>query len=363
MGSKLKFAGVLAVVVVAALVLAAVRLGYLGRREVVIAFIDTGISLKTKPELASRTLPGWNFHDGNADTEDKGNHGTRVAALAAAVCAECKLLPVKVARFGGALRPDDLARAIRYAVEHHAQVINISLGVAAASQELRYAVAEAKQADVIIVAAAGVGVPNPFRPLRLETVYPQAYEDLIVVGSSERTDRPDDLQNFGDPLDLSVHQSRTGPNRSWSFGSSFAAGEISGYVARRLQAGGSLDLRSMRQLLRASTSAPPKPDFGRVGYGYFDASAFGQGRPEAVTHRIYRSPEGVSVDFNARDEIEAVGGAWACAGSPAQAPAPTENALRKGRARLLLPPPPAESCVLKVELKTAGKTLTLEISA
>jgi len=139
---------------------------------VVVAVVDTGVA--PAPDLAGRLLPGWNIVAGSAASADDNGHGTHVAGTIAesegnglaeaGVAPEASILPVKVLDAGGSGSDVDVAAGIVWAADHGAQVLNLSLGGPESSTVLADAVAYARHAGVLIVAAAGndggdVGVP------------------------------------------------------------------------------------------------------------------------------------------------------------------------------------------------------------
>jgi subtilisin family serine protease len=122
---------------------------------------------------------------------DSVGHGTFVASLAAGTISdpagmsgfggEARLMIVQANRGGTGFSDIDEANAIVYAVDHSANIINLSLGGAQTSQIERNAIDYATQHGVLIVAAAGNSAEqgNP-------TVYPAALlgRDGLVVGAS-----------------------------------------------------------------------------------------------------------------------------------------------------------------------------------
>jgi len=130
---------------------------------VVVAVIDTGVDA-SHPDLSGQVLAGTAMLGAtNPEGEtDPVGHGTLMAALIAGkggganhalgIAPQAKILPIAVPR----IAPGSLADPIRYAVDHGAKIINMSVGspTAAPSDEVA-AVNYARSKDVIIVAASG----------------------------------------------------------------------------------------------------------------------------------------------------------------------------------------------------------------
>ncbi|MGH3546270.1 MAG: type VII secretion-associated serine protease mycosin [Mycobacteriales bacterium] len=135
-----------------------------GRGEVV-AVIDSGVDA-THPDLRERVLPGHDFVDGSTDgRQDPVGHGTGVASLiageadsrgVAGIAPEAKILPIRVLdqrnEYDSAAQ---IASAVRWATDHGADVINLSLGSAQGAAVLNDALAYAAGHDVVVVACTG----------------------------------------------------------------------------------------------------------------------------------------------------------------------------------------------------------------
>jgi hypothetical protein len=156
-----------------------------GSPAVVIAIEDSGVD-PLHPDLAGAFTPGWNFVDENTDTKDTAGHGTAVAGIAAAranslgavgACWSCRIMPLRVLRPEGFALEATMARAVDYAVEHGAAVVNISLYGENRNGFLHDAIERARAAGVVVVAAAG----NEFTTV---PEYPAAYPDAISVGAT-----------------------------------------------------------------------------------------------------------------------------------------------------------------------------------
>ncbi|MEV4254025.1 S8 family serine peptidase [Spirillospora sp. NPDC049652] len=137
---------------------------------VTVAVIDSGVNAKL-PDLKEATVPGGDFSGGNSDgrtdVDSEEGHGTAMASLIASrgtssgfvgIAPEAKILPIVVRD----VNQYSEAKAIRFAVDHGAKVVNISQGEGnpqfkqdPCPQPLLDAVKYAAQKDVVLVAAAG----------------------------------------------------------------------------------------------------------------------------------------------------------------------------------------------------------------
>lgn len=157
---------------------------------VVVAVIDTGIA-KVEDLDAGRFVDAHNFVAGNDNAEDDHGHGTHVAGTiaqltnngvgTAGAAPNVKLMPLKVLNSSGYGTLSDVAAAIRYAADHGASVINMSLGGPFPSRILHKAVIYAHDKGVVVVCAAGNSGGKGIS-------YPANYEEAISV-SAVRYDR------------------------------------------------------------------------------------------------------------------------------------------------------------------------------
>lgn len=189
---------------------------------VTIAILDNGID-RDHPDLEGRIAKGITFRNcgdagcGNGDWETARTpeemsstlsapyHGTHVAGIAAAstnngigvvgVAPRAKLLAVKVlGDFTGMV--DDVVRGIYWAVDHKADVINMSLAVVGGQvfsltgdlQDLQDAVAYAHENGVVVVAGAG----NEYG---LTCDSPALEEGVICVTAAGDDELPADYAN------------------------------------------------------------------------------------------------------------------------------------------------------------------------
>ena len=161
-----------------------------GDRRIVIAVLDTGVA--PIPELRVALVPGWDFVEDDATPQDTFGHGTWVASAIAAqgdnglfgagYCWGCGLMPVRVSDGHVAADTGVIARAIRWAVDHGARIITISLTGQGDDPVERAAVDYATAHNVLVVASAGNTGDD-------ENVYPAAYPGVLSVTGTDPRDR------------------------------------------------------------------------------------------------------------------------------------------------------------------------------
>jgi serine protease len=160
--------------------------------EVIVAVIDTGIAYEKfgnrfrVEDLGDQFVMPFNFISGNEHANDDHGHGTHVAGTiaqltnngvgVAGVGQQIKLMPLKVLNSRGFGTYGGIAAAIRYAADHGASVINMSLGGPFPSFILHKAIKYAKSKGVVIVCAAG-------NSGRSGLSYPAAYSECISVSA------------------------------------------------------------------------------------------------------------------------------------------------------------------------------------
>jgi serine protease len=183
---------------------------------VIVAVIDTGVS-HVKDLNQTAFVPGWNFVNNSANTDDDHGHGTHVAGTiaqsthngigVAGIAFHAKIMPMKVLSAQGSGSVAGIADAIRWASDHGAKVINMSLGGPMASQVLGKAVKYAHDHGTTVVCAAG-------NDGRGRVSYPAAYAGAIAVAATGKDERTTFYSNWGKEIDVAAPGGNTRGNPS-----------------------------------------------------------------------------------------------------------------------------------------------------
>jgi serine protease len=177
--------------------------GAAGGQGARVAVLDTGVAYMSKkpqfrrsPDFSrSQFLPGYDFVDNDREPLDEDGHGTHVAGTIGertgnhvgltGLASKAKIMPVRVLDSQGFGTARDIAKGIRYAASHKAQVINMSfefsLGVntCAKIKGICSAIKYAFKKGALVVAAAGNENGEP-------VAYPAGAPHVIGVGRTTK---------------------------------------------------------------------------------------------------------------------------------------------------------------------------------
>lgn len=254
-----------------------------GSADVIVAVIDTGVDY-THPDLVSQmwTNPGevanngidddnngyiddiygFNFAQNTNNPFDENGHGTHCAGIIAAkgnnavgtagISWGAKIMACRFLGATGSGTVADAVEAINYAVANGARILNNSWGGTGYSAALEAAIQNAKNHEVLFVAAAGNSAKNN----DVTPHYPSSYpiSNIIAVAATSHTDT---LASFSCYGKQSVHIGAPGvsilstvPNGYASYsGTSMAAPQVSGAAALLISMNPSMSLLELKDRL------------------------------------------------------------------------------------------------------------------
>ncbi len=311
---------------------------------VTLAVIDGGVSA-SGADLACHTFRyPYNAATGAPSAEPEsnhanGSHGTHVAGVAlqcsdngirtAGTAPATDLLPIRVSDKWGRITSGFLADGILWAVDHGANVINMSLGMmctadwpacGAEDQALNDAIDYAHSKDIVIVGASGNFAQQ-------YVSYPANHPAVIAIGATTITRSVAEYSNGGLALDLVapggntaavdgiLQESFDDSTGAWGVyaktGTSFASPLVAGTAALMLDANPYLSATEVRSILRSTTL-----DLGTQGWdpvfgsGLLQAHAAVTAAAGALPTEIPATIAGgpVAVDTTVADEIAAITG-------------------------------------------------------
>lgn len=183
-------------------------------KGVVVAVLDTGIAyedhddFRQVPDLKGvKFTEGYDFVNNDRHANDDHGHGTHVAGTiaqatdngegVAGVAFDATLMPVKVLDHFGGGTTAQIADAIRWAADHGAKVINMSLGGGGRSLVMEKAVEYARKKGVVVVCAAGNGG-------RGVVEFPAAYPGSVAVAAVGPTGKKAPYSSWGKELDIAA---------------------------------------------------------------------------------------------------------------------------------------------------------------
>ncbi|OGF66564.1 hypothetical protein A3H04_00580 [Candidatus Giovannonibacteria bacterium RIFCSPLOWO2_12_FULL_43_11c] len=202
-----------------------------------VGIIDTGISL-SHPDLALNIKGSYNAINGRKSANDDNGHGSHVAGIIAAlnnttgsvgVAPKADIYAIKVLNAAGSGYISDIIEGIDWAISKNIKVINMSLGCACDVQSMHAAVIRAKNAGIIVVAAAGNSATDP-------VIYPAAYPEAIAVSATDSSDQLASWSARGPEVDLSapgvsIYSTYKGTGYATLSGTSMASPHVAGSAA------------------------------------------------------------------------------------------------------------------------------------
>ncbi|AQA14363.1 MULTISPECIES: S8 family serine peptidase [Streptomyces] len=308
-------------------------------KGVTVAVVDTGVNASIS-ELRGQVLEGADMsHNPTGAHKDSDGHGTNIAALIAGTGASggiqglapgAKILPVKDVVDARVDSSDGIvSKAIRYAADHGARVINVSQGSDAVSSQLprtlsavKYAI---KKGSLIFAAVGNTGNKTNY------VTYPAGFPGVVGVGAINREGKATKWSNSGDQVgmvaigdEIPIH---CGSNVCTSYGTSQATAITSASAALIWSKHPEW---TNNQVLRVMMQTAAKPTTGDIPSSYL---GYGSVRPRKVLLDGEGDPGPANTNpLLAREgatKPEPSGSASKPAGDPSQSPASDEQAAEK----------------------------------
>ena len=267
---------------------------------VIVAVLDTGVAYENYknfhvlPDLDGLTfVEPYNFVSNTKHANDDHGHGSHVTGTiaqvtnngigVAGVARNVKIMPLKVLSAGGSGSVAGIADAIRFAADHGAKVINMSLGGAFPSKVLEKAVKYAHDKGTIVICAAGnesknkVGYPAayPFAVAVSATQYDESITfysntgkdiDIAAPGGNTRVDQNGDGQPDGVLQNTIVIGDPTKDGYFAYMGTSMACPHAAG-VAALVEGEGVTNPDMVEKILKSSARKPKDQKFDKEKYG------------------------------------------------------------------------------------------------
>jgi subtilisin family serine protease len=275
-------------------------------RGVTVAVIDSGVNPEVS-DLTGSVLTGPDYTGVTTPVTDPnwGKHGTWMASLIVGhghagdsgivgVAPQAKVLSIRVITDKGdpnfsayehepaATSQGELAKAINYAVSHHASVISMSLGYSLQSQPVRRALQNAYDHNVVVVASAGNSESQAGSPAgQAPYSFPANYPGVLAVAALTESGQ---LAGYSSH-NLSVQVAAPGSSvpaqgrdgRYWIVTGTSPACALTAGVAALVKARyGNLTDSQVIDAITSSTTPASRPAGGyndEVGFGEVNAAA------------------------------------------------------------------------------------------
>jgi serine protease len=273
----------------------------------VVAVLDSGVGFGGE-DLACHDYVdpynGINDRAGLAEVVDRNGHGTHITGTiaqctnngigAAGVAPGASIMPVKVMNEDATATTWSLYQGMVWAIEHDADVINLSLGLDCTSpyptcsdSVIDYLVEQAHDAGIVVVASSG-NDGSPF------VSSPANHPLTIAVGATTIADVPAAYSAYGDALDVvapggsryaGIWQETFDEYGVWGYymwnGTSMSAPHVAGAVALMRSANPTASPEYVRTVLQETAVDIEEPGWDVMsGYGRIDAAA----ATEAIRH-------------------------------------------------------------------------------
>ena len=180
-----------------------------------VAIIDTGVDLD-HPELADNValapmgydwvdhdtdpsdLPNYSDDNGNGLVDEATGHGSHVAGIVVLTAPDAAILPLRALDSDGTGTLCHVTWAIYAAIDHEADVINLSLGMDVEAMAMKRAIQKAHASGIVVTSSAGN------RGIRAENHFPANMPEVIGVTATTARDLKALFANYGSHLSMAA---------------------------------------------------------------------------------------------------------------------------------------------------------------
>jgi thermitase len=287
-----------------------------GSNNIVVAVVDTGVDASHKdlkanmwkdPTRKGENVFGWNFVTDKPNPYDDHGHGTHVAGIigaiadpdtgASGVAHKVSIMAVKYYSDAnpGSVNLRNTIRALNYAVDHGARIINYSGGGPEFSEDEYRAIKKAEAKGILVVSAAGNEHQNT--DLTENYYYPAAYRlsNIISVASTDINNNLLPSSNWGKThVDVAapgenIYSTLPDGRYGYMTGTSQATAFVTGIAALLLAKDPTLTPVQIKEMIMSSVDRFPQLESKLVTGGRVNAYAAllalqnkGQFKPKSI---------------------------------------------------------------------------------
>jgi thermitase len=220
-----------------------------------VAVIDTGLDFNHSLFKGRIAWPVYDFVDDDIHPSDEpygagSGHGTFVAGLIALTAPDAKIMPLRAFGSDGRGTSFDVAKAIRFATNYGADVINMSFGLLEEDKIIKDALENAYR-RVYMVASAGNDNLNTIQ-FPADTV-----SFILSVTSTTTNDIKAPFANYNSKMNaaapgVSLYSAYPGKRWAWWSGTSFSTALVTGQAALLLSLNPELKTQKLNRAIISS---------------------------------------------------------------------------------------------------------------
>ena len=264
-----------------------------GSTDVVVAVLDTGYELTHEDLDAVPIVSRRNIRTGTNNVNDGYGHGTHVAGTiasstnnglgVASMAPGVTIMPVKVLDANGHGYWSDFLDGVDWAVNHGADIINLSLGSSLSADQVaawQPTFTAAWEAGTMVIAAAGNNNNNTL-------FYPASFANVLSVSATTNDDTKASFSSFGPAVDVSapgVFVASTYRDNTYyaMSGTSMATPHVAGLAALIRSLHPEFTIAEVETAIKATAQ-----DLGNPGWDKY----FGHGRIQPPLALVWEPPD------------------------------------------------------------------------